>query len=142
MIDHYRYGSGCRGPGLWIGATRYPPRAVPKTEYRRRGYFDLRLPLLAPSAPLVSAFQAGKLSFAAFAKKYRREMQAPAPRQMIALIAAAGRHMPIHLGCFCSDPARCHRSLLLELVKKAGQHEPPSPSRSTSPVCYQEEIED
>ena len=40
--------------GLRIGTVRRPPRGVRKTEYTRRNYFDVWLPELAPSAPLVS----------------------------------------------------------------------------------------
>ena len=40
--------------GLRIGTVRRPPRGVRKTEYARRNYFDVWLPELAPSAPLVS----------------------------------------------------------------------------------------
>ena len=40
--------------GLRIGTVRRPPRAVRKQDYAARNYFDVWLPELAPSAPLVS----------------------------------------------------------------------------------------
>ncbi len=40
--------------GLRIGTARRPPRGVRKADYARRNYFDVWLPELAPSAPLVS----------------------------------------------------------------------------------------
>ena len=40
--------------GLRIGTVRRPPRGVRKADYARRDYFDVWLPELAPSAPLVS----------------------------------------------------------------------------------------
>ncbi len=45
-----------RGPdeGLRIGTVRRPPRGVRKADYAARDYFDVWLPELAPSAPLVS----------------------------------------------------------------------------------------
>ena len=44
-----------RDEGLRIGTVRRPPRGVPKADYSRRDYFDVWLPELAPSAPVVSS---------------------------------------------------------------------------------------
>jgi uncharacterized protein YeaO (DUF488 family) len=43
-----------RDEGLRIGTVRRPPRGVRKADYAARDYFDVWLPELAPSAPLVS----------------------------------------------------------------------------------------
>ena len=40
--------------GLRLGTVRRPPRGVRKEEFARRDYFDVWVPELAPSAPLVS----------------------------------------------------------------------------------------
>ena len=40
--------------GLRIGTVRRPPRGVLKTDYARLNYYDVWLPELAPSEPLVS----------------------------------------------------------------------------------------
>jgi uncharacterized protein YeaO (DUF488 family) len=40
--------------GSRIGTVRRPPRGVRKEDYARGDYFDVWLPELAPSAPLVS----------------------------------------------------------------------------------------
>lgn len=42
------------GEGLRIGTVRRPPRGVRKTDYAARNYYDVWLPELAPTAPLVS----------------------------------------------------------------------------------------
>ena len=42
------------GEGPRLGTVRRPPRGVKKQDYARLDYFDLWLPDLAPSAPLVS----------------------------------------------------------------------------------------
>src|SRR5919107_954563 len=42
------------GEGLRLGTVRRPPRGVPKSEFARRNYYDVWLPELAPSAPVVS----------------------------------------------------------------------------------------
>jgi hypothetical protein len=43
------------GEGLRIGAVRFVPRGVRKSEYGERDLFDLWLPLLAPSRKFVDA---------------------------------------------------------------------------------------
>ena len=40
--------------GLRIGTVRRPPRGVRKKDYAKYNYYDVWLPELAPSAPLVS----------------------------------------------------------------------------------------
>ncbi|HYT16125.1 MAG TPA: DUF488 domain-containing protein, partial [Burkholderiales bacterium] len=37
------------GEGVRIGTVRLPPRAVPKREYASRNWYDVWLPILAPS---------------------------------------------------------------------------------------------
>ena len=64
--------------GLRIGTVRHPPRGVLKKDYARRNYFDVWLPELAPSAPLVSWFFSEPLTakrWTDYARRYRREMQ-------------------------------------------------------------------
>ena len=76
-----RLGSPRRsGEGIRFGTVRRPPRGVKKTEYASRDFYDLWLPDLAPSAELVSWAQSRPLTDAqwkTFARKYRREMNAP-----------------------------------------------------------------
>ena len=40
--------------GLRLGTVRRPPRGVPKSDFARRDFYDVWLPELAPSAPVVS----------------------------------------------------------------------------------------
>ena len=40
--------------GLRIGTVRRPPRGVKRSEFAKRNYYDVWLPDLAPSSPLVS----------------------------------------------------------------------------------------
>jgi uncharacterized protein YeaO (DUF488 family) len=42
-----------RGEGPRLGTVRRPPRGVPKSEYASRDFYDVWLPELAPSEPLV-----------------------------------------------------------------------------------------
>jgi len=141
----YRYGESNRQPGLSLGVTRHLPRGVRRENYAKDGYFDVWLPLLAPSRELVGAYQKGRISHAVFARCYRAEMREPAARQTIRLVAAMARVHRVNLGCFCADPARCHRTLLRDLVAaEAAGLPPPAPERRTfaSPACTMPEIED
>ena len=102
------------GEGLRLGAVRRPPRGVPKADFARLDYYDLWLPLLAPSAGLVKQAQAAasEREWAAFAKSFRSELAESAPRQALDLLAALSHGSAIAIGCYCADEARCHRSVL------------------------------
>ena len=111
------------GEGLRIGAVRRPPRGVRKADYARRDYFDVWLPELAPSAPLVSfalsePFTAKR--WAAYERRYLREMRQPVAQRLIALLAALSRRTDFSVGCYCEDESRCHRSLLKRLFRERG----------------------
>jgi uncharacterized protein YeaO (DUF488 family) len=43
-----------RGEGLRLGTVRRPPRGVRKADHARLDYYDVWLPELAPSTPLVN----------------------------------------------------------------------------------------
>src|SRR5688500_16196082 len=104
-----------RSEGLRIGTVRRPPRGVKKAEYASRDYFDVWLPDLAPTAGLVASAKSETWTasrWAAFARRYRREMQAPGPRRLIDLLAALSRQTDVAVGCYCEDASRCHRSVL------------------------------
>jgi uncharacterized protein YeaO (DUF488 family) len=111
-----------RGQGLRIGATRHPPRGVPKGRWQRDGYFDVWLPVLAPSAKLISRYRP-KLDDpdirAKFFDSYERELLGAAEsRQTVELIAQIAMRTPVSVGCFCEDEAKCHRSRLYEIVRR------------------------
>lgn len=109
--------------GLRLGTVRRPPRGVRKEDLSRRDYFDVWLPELAPSAPLVSWALSEPLSprrWATFARRYRAEMRKPVARRLIALLAAFSAREDFSVGCYCEDESRCHRSVLRELLGRAG----------------------
>lgn len=39
---------------------------------------------------------------------------------LIAALAALSHSANFSVGCYCDDPARCHRSLLADLLRNAG----------------------
>ena len=112
-----------RGEGPRLGTVRRPPRGVRKADFARRNYYDLWLPLLSPSQAVVSRAMSGPWTDARwkrFVNAYRREMAAPAPRQVIALLARLSRHVNFSVGCYCEDESRCHRSVLRALLAEQG----------------------
>lgn len=109
--------------GLRIGTVRRPPRGVKKQDYAKRDYFDLWLPELAPSAPLVKYALSQPLTperWASYSRRYRAEMKQPAAARLLALVAALSRQTDLSIGCYCADESHCHRSLLKELLIEHG----------------------
>ena len=58
--------------------------------------------------------------WAAFARKYRAEMAAPDAARALDLLAALSQQTNFSVGCYCEDEARCHRSVLRELLAERG----------------------
>jgi uncharacterized protein YeaO (DUF488 family) len=110
------------GEGLRLGTVRRPPRGVPKADFARRDFYDLWLPILSPSAPLVKEGLSAlnEKDWKAFARKFRAEMNAPAAREMLNLLAALSQETNLAIGCYCEDERRCHRSLLRTLLEERG----------------------
>ncbi len=108
-----------RGEGFRIGAVRFLPRGVSKRDYARKNYFDVWLPSLAPSRPLLARFLKSGVSVATFFRQYRKEMESTEPRQVIKLPAEIAKRTPIAICCYCEDERRCHRSVLIELIRRA-----------------------
>jgi uncharacterized protein YeaO (DUF488 family) len=55
-----------------------------------------------------------------FARRYRAEMERPAARHLLDLLAALSRGAHLSVGCYCEDERRCHRSVLRELLAEHG----------------------
>jgi uncharacterized protein YeaO (DUF488 family) len=107
-----------RGEGPRLGTVRRPPRGVPRAERAARGFYDVWLPELAPSEGLVKLGlgAADARVWRTFARRYRAEMRRPQAARMLGLLAALSRQADFAVGCYCADEARCHRSLLRELL--------------------------
>jgi len=101
---------------------RHPPRGVPKTEHAARNWYDVWLPELAPSAALVKLGQgaASPREWARFEARYRREMAAPDKAHLLRLLALLSARSDFSVGCYCADEARCHRSVLRDLLAEHG----------------------
>ena len=111
-----------RDEGLRIGTVRRPPRGVPKADFASRDYYDTWLPLLAPSAELMAEGKAAEsdADWARFAKRYRAEMEGGEGARVLDLLAALSHGSHFAVGCYCENEARCHRSLLRQLLAERG----------------------
>jgi len=110
---------------LRIGTVRRPPRGVPKSEYAKRDLYDVWLPNLAPSEPLLKTAQTAAADdderpWRDFVRRYRAEMKTPENRALLDTLAALSHHAPFSVGCYCADEARCHRSVLRALLEERG----------------------
>jgi uncharacterized protein YeaO (DUF488 family) len=108
--------------GLRIGTVRRPPRGVPRTDFARRDFYDVWLPALAPSEPLVRQALAStdELSWKSFDRHYRAEMKRPDATHLLDMLAALSHQTNCAVGCYCEDERRCHRSVLRELLRERG----------------------
>jgi uncharacterized protein YeaO (DUF488 family) len=126
------------GEGLRLGTVRRPPRGVPKAEFATRDFYDVWLPEVAPSEPLVKAARQagnGPAGWRSFVRRYRGEMKRPEASHVLDLLAALSHVAELSVGCYCEDETRCHRSVLRSLLAErrariAGEpDEPRRPAR-------------
>ena len=108
--------------GLRFGTVRRPPRGVRKSDYATRNYYDVWLPLLAPSAKTLKLAKTAvtERDWARFMKKYRAEMAAPASKTVLDALAALSHQTDFSVGCYCEDESHCHRSILRRLLQERG----------------------
>ena len=110
--------------GLRILTTRYRGRGMPSTLY------DVWMPSLGPSEKLLKAVLAGKITWAAFTRDFRKELFLDGPldsrnatiknhgqKFTLRLIKTMAREGNVTLMCHCDEDAKqCHRHVLRELI--------------------------
>lgn len=115
--------------GLRILAARFRGRGLPTDRY------DVWMANLGPSERLLKAMLAGKITWRAFAKKYREELFAPAATDAgnatiknhgqkftLRLVAKLATRGNVTLLCHCAEETKeCHRFLLRELIERECQ---------------------
>lgn len=108
--------------GLRIGTVRRPPRGVPKARFSKENWYDVWLPNLAPSAALFSERSTlhDDAAWQTFVRRYRAEMSKPEAARMLDVLAALSHQTNFAVGCYCDDEARCHRSVLRQLLADRG----------------------
>lgn len=108
--------------GTRIGTVRRPPRGVPKAQFSARDYYDTWLPNLSPSAELMTQGRTAETEaeWRKFVQGYRKEMQQPEASHVLDLLATLSHGSNFSVGCYCEEEARCHRSILRELLLARG----------------------
>jgi uncharacterized protein YeaO (DUF488 family) len=59
-------------------------------------------------------------SWKMFRRKFLSELKATEPSKDLDLLAALSHKTNVSIGCYCEDEARCHHSILRELLIKRG----------------------
>ena len=110
------------GEGTRIGTVRRPPRGVPKARFSTQNWYDVWFPNLAPSVETMKLGQeaASSAEWAAFGRRYRTEMAAPAAKHDLELLAVLSHTTNFSVGCYCEDDSRCHRAVLKQLLVEHG----------------------
>lgn len=109
--------------GLRLGTVRRPPRGVKKQDLASRDFYDVWVPGVAPSEPLLKIGQQASgnpAQWKSFARRYQREMKQPDASRLLDLLAALSHVTNFSVGCYCADETQCHRSLLRALLKERG----------------------
>ena len=108
--------------GLRMGTVRRPPRGVPKEAFASQNWYDVWYPSLAPSVETMKLGQqaADDADWEKFRKQYRKEMAQPEVVRTLDLLAKLSHTANFSMGCYCDNEARCHRSLLRELLQAQG----------------------
>jgi len=110
------------GEGTRIGTVRRPPRGVPKAQFATQNWYDVWFPNLAPSVETMQMGQGADTParWAAFVRKYKAEMSAPAATHDLELLAVLSHSADFSVGCYCEQEDRCHRSVLRQLLIERG----------------------
>lgn len=121
-ISIVKLGTPRKHKDLRLGTVRRPPRGVKKEDFSKLDYYDVWLPILSPSLPLMKFALASKdqKSWNQFVKKFKGEMKKPDAVHTLDMLAALSHKTEISLGCYCEDENHCHRSILRELLLERG----------------------
>jgi uncharacterized protein YeaO (DUF488 family) len=115
-----------RKDGLRILIARFRGHGVPTSAY------DVWMPNLGPSEPLLRAMLAREVSWAEFGRRYRRELfesdasdeknatiKNHGQKFTLRLLQELGERGPVTLLCHCAEAEpHCHRHLLQALLRK------------------------
>jgi uncharacterized protein YeaO (DUF488 family) len=110
------------GEGPRLGTVRRPPRGVKKSDYARENYYDAWLPMLSPSAALISDTDIlhDRHHWATFARRFEAELKRPDASHLLDALAALSHASDFAIGCYCEDERFCHRSILRKVLAARG----------------------
>lgn len=105
-----------------FGTVRRPPRGVPKVRFASENWYDVWYPNLSPSPETMQLGLHAQTSaeWNSFVRKYKADMAEPEAAHSIALLAMLSHRSNFSIGCYCENESHCHRSILRELLIKAG----------------------
>jgi uncharacterized protein YeaO (DUF488 family) len=99
--------------GIRVLVTRYWPRGV------KKDFVDHWLKDLGTAAALIKLWRAGSLDWERFRESYIAEFSSEGKsasfKELKEIIKGAGR-VPVTLLCVCREDARCHRSVLKDML--------------------------
>ncbi len=113
--------------GFRILVTRFRGRGMPTSRY------DVWMPSLGPSERILKAGQADRISWAKFAREYRKELRMDGPidsrsrtiknhgqKFTLRLLARLAKKSNVTLLCHCSEEqTQCHRHLLRDEIRNS-----------------------
>ena len=73
--------------------------------------------LLSPSWKLLNDYKDGRIDWAQYAERFRREMDCDLCREEMKRIWDLSQTKDVYLVCFEKDGENCHRYILIELMK-------------------------
>jgi uncharacterized protein YeaO (DUF488 family) len=119
---------------VYSAASEHDGLRILAARFRRRGMssnlYDVWMPSLGPSEQLLKAVQAGKITWAAFTRDFKKEMFLDGPidalnrtiknhgqKSTLRLFKAMAPEGNVTLMCHCDEDAKqCHRHILRELI--------------------------
>jgi uncharacterized protein YeaO (DUF488 family) len=121
------YSPVAENDGMRILATRFRGRRMPANLY------DVWMPSLGPSERLLKAVLAGEITWAAFARDFKKELfldgavdarnrtiKNHGQKSTLRLLRALGARQHVTLMCHCDeDAAQCHRFLLQKEILRS-----------------------
>ena len=117
------------GEGTRIGTVRRPPRGVPKADFASHDWYDVWYPNLSPTPDLMKLALSthhepdsaeSQKHWSLFTRLFRKQMAEPDAARTLDVLAALSHQTNFSIGCYCEDEARCHRSVLRELLQERG----------------------
>jgi uncharacterized protein YeaO (DUF488 family) len=119
-----------KSDGFRLLICRYRPRALPK----EKETWDLWWKELGPSKELHAAFYGKRgepIGWAEYRRRYLEEMKEQTERiNILAEKAVQGKTITLLCSSACDDPAKCHRTLLKQLIEARVEELQPKPPAS------------